>query len=180
MRAKPSFRPQLEQSEPRRLLSAGGLVHADVERSLATVDVARGDAYYLTQTLRPTTPIFSLVLTNDTGHALRVTVSATTGGSSLAGNLARGGIVTSRGQILLFTNDAAGTFTLRMTSDQTSSLTGRFAFSADEGMETSIAKGYKFPVHDHWRANTSTDHSNPFKVVVQGTGPDRVLKVVAG
>jgi hypothetical protein len=28
--------------------------------------------------------------------------------------------------------------------------------------------------------NTSTDHSNPFKVVVQGTGPDRVLKVVAG
>jgi hypothetical protein len=180
MRSQLSFRPELEQSEPRLLLSAGGFAHADVNRSLATVDVARGDAYYLTQALRPTTPFFSLVVTNDTGHALRVTVSATTGGSSLAGNLARGGIVASRGQILLFTNDAAGTFTLRMTSDQTPSLTGRFAFSADEGRETTMAKGYMFPVHDHWKVNTSTDHSNPFKVVVQGTGPDRVLKVVAG
>ncbi len=155
--------------------------HAEaVARPLVeAVDIPRGEAYYLTQTLKPDTPIYSLVMKNTTGVALRVTVSSSTS-RLLAGNLSKGGTVPARGEMLLFTNDPKGNFTLGLATIQIPSLSGSFAFHADEGKETTIKAGYKFPALDHWKNNTSAAHSNPFSVVIEGTSPDRMLNVVSG
>jgi hypothetical protein len=177
MRVKRTFRPGLEASEPRFLLSAGVVAHATPSAKAA--DIARGEAYYLTVSLKPTTPIYSLVITNNTGHPLRMTISAQ-GRTLLQGNFAKGGTVATRGRILLFTNDVNGAFTLGMTSTKEPSLTGSFAFHADEGKQTTMALGYKFPALEHFANNTNADHSNPFVVEIQGTGKDKVLNVVAG
>jgi hypothetical protein len=44
---------------------------------------------------------------------------------------------------------------------------------ADEGKQTSMGMGYKFPALEHFANNTNANHSNPFVVEIQGTGKDR-------
>ena len=175
MRPKRSFSPELEASEARFLLS--GVAHANL--ALKVDDVARGEIYYIAGKVFDSTTIYSIVVTNDTGHRLILTASAA-GRSTLGGDLSKGGTVAARGKFLLFSDDSNAAFTIGLTSAQDSKLSSKFAFAADEAKQTSKDLGYKFPALDHFANNANANHSAPFSVQIQGTGADKVLTVVSG
>ncbi len=181
-RAKVGFRPKLEQSEQRLLLSAGGLAHADVSRAVPAADVSDADAYYLTQGLGNTTAIYSISVLNKTGHTLDVvSITATSpniGDAQLEGSLASGGDIGTGNHFLLFTNDKAGVFTVDMTVAMSSNniTTSKVFHVKADGMKTDIAKGYLFYPSSGW-FGADINRSKHWKVVVNGTGSDAVLKV---
>jgi hypothetical protein len=173
MRSKRSFSPVLEASEARFLLS--GMVAAHATPAVAE-DVGRGELLYLTGIVKDSTPIYSIVITNDTGHLLDVTVSAKGHDRDLSGNLSKGGTVAARGKFLLFSNDANFTFTIGLKSKQESKLSSRFSFAADEAKQST---GYKFPALQNFAANAS--NSAPFSVKIEESSSGvRSLKVVPG
>ncbi|MGO9466567.1 MAG: hypothetical protein ACLQIB_20960 [Isosphaeraceae bacterium] len=173
-----SFRPHLEQSEPRLLLSAGGLVHAEMSRSaVPLVVVPRGFAGYI-KTNNQT--IFSIVVRNKTNDSIDVTASSARE-PDLSGNksnLSRGGTVPVDGGILLYTNDRAGEFTLDIKG---SNLTIKKTFDVeDSGKETPIS-GYKFgtaaDIDVWWKFDASVDRSAQFQVVIKTVDKTRMLVV---
>lgn len=171
-RPKFSFRPEVERSEPRFLLSAGGFAHADASRSATPAVVKDWYAYYINGRIDrpPTTTIYSILVTNDTGDNLRVTLDAN---KTLVRNFKNGESLPSGDDILLFTDDKAGKFALDLT---TTSLRGSYSFKATKGNQTSIAGGYVFSPTIDWYS-TDSDLSNQFKVQVSGTGRDKRLVV---
>jgi hypothetical protein len=176
-RSKMKFRPELEQSEARMLLSGAGAAHADVAAA-RVAEVARGFAYYLTISLRPTTPIYSLVVFNNSHNPLITSVSGP-GGRTINTNIPNGTIIPARGRILLFTNDPEGALTINVRTPD-NRLSGSFTFHADEGKQTSIQLGYAFPVEARYANNSSPAHSNPFQIVLQGTARNPQLAVEPG
>jgi hypothetical protein len=168
-RPKSSFRPEVERSESRFLLSAGGLAHTDVAKPAVVKDWY---AYYINGRIDhpPTTTIYSLLVTNDTGDNLSVSLDAN---KTLVRNFRNNESLPSGDDILLFTDDAAGKFTLDMTG---AGARGKFAFKATKGNKTSISGGYVFSPTPNWYA-TDSGLSNQFKVQITGTGVDKRVTI---
>ncbi len=184
-RPKLGFQPQLERSESRLLLSAGGLVHAEVSRSALPQDVvSRGYADYI---VGRSTKYYSLVLTNNTNRQLQVSITAKSeskGRADLEGDFGKfvqnakqvTGTVANGGKILLFTDDAADTFTVTMSVESPHI---ELAHGFAQG-KTINASEFKFPVFTNWTLNTSTALADQFKVVAMPTDKPTRLEVQAG
>jgi hypothetical protein len=158
-----------------------GHAHADVSHIAPAAAIDDGYADYIIKPgLERNTPIYALVVTNDTKLELHViATSSTTGTAKLEGNLVRGGEVADGGQFILFTNDIDGSFRVTFTSVATPSLTKPHLFRAEAGNSTSIKDGFKFFPEKGWfRADKAL--AKPFTVVVEGKGANRTLVVQAG
>jgi hypothetical protein len=179
VRPKCSFRPQVERSEARFLLSAGGLVHADAVRShAADVEVKDRYAYNIPrgQPIVQNTPIFSSYVTNDTGDKLTITLTTPTPGdkSKTNTNVVNGSSFTSNEDILLFTNrknDWKFSLELRVPGKD---IKGSFALKPENGKTTTVNAGFKFAPEEGW-FNADLALSMQYKVQIEGTGTDKRL-----
>ena len=173
-RRRPTFRPQVEHSEPRFLLSAGGLAHADASPSLATAAAIKDRfAYSLAGVVKDTTPIYSLYVTNDTGDDLTVTLS-TPDARKTHRNFTDGESVTSSEDILMFTDkisDWKFSVGLRVAGKD---IKGSFSFKPKNGMQTTVKEGFQFAPTPGWFDN-DLDLSMQYKVQIEGTRADKKL-----
>jgi hypothetical protein len=172
-----SFRPQVEQSESRFLLSAGLLAHADASSSLATAAVIKDRyAYHLAGFVKDTTPIYSLYLTNDTGDNLTLSLT-TTDEQKTVRNFKGDENFASNEDILMCTdqaNDWKFNIQLRVPGK---GITGSFAFKPKNGMRTTMKAGFIFPPASGW-FDADSDLSMQYKVQIVGTGAEKKLALM--
>ncbi len=172
-RRRVGFVPVVERSESRLLLSSGGMEGAGMEHFGANVAVKDWYAYYLQKAVKPTTPIYSIVVLNSTGDSLRESVTAS---STLVGNFKDGGTIASGEEVLLFTDHVDGKFHLKMNAVYPSTLQANYSFKATKGSKTSVAAGYLFAPAAGWYS-TDTALSNTYTVEIEGTGADKKLVI---
>ncbi len=183
-RPKLGFRPQLEQSEPRLLLSSGGQAHAQAGAHAQVIlpdypiDGLRRAYYYvfIHSVPLPTATIYAIVVTNDTPYFVNVSISAnanTPGGSTEGNGLFLNGL-DPRGQLLLMTDSANATFALEM-SAKDGNFRGTVTYHASEGKATPHSKFIepdnnprlsKEAAEAKWKATTSLTQTNHFKIVI--------------
>ncbi len=173
-RRKLSFRPQVEKSESRFLLSAAGLAHADASRSSPiAAEIKDRFAYSLAGVVRDTTPIYSLYVTNDTGDNLTVTLS-TPEARKTQRNFTDGASLTSNEDILMFTDKISEwkfNVGLRVAGKD---IKGSFSFKPKNGMQTTVKQGFQFAPTPGWFDN-DLGLSMQYKVQIEGTCADKKL-----
>jgi hypothetical protein len=177
MRKRLSFRPQVEQSEARMLLSAAGVVQA------ATVgtqfEMREGSAGAFTSPfVRLNTPIYSFYVVNRTERPLDIAISASNGKLN-PGSLREfpQPLANLGGSIILFTDDPNNTFTMTITPVDAPWRSARFEFHSHEAPVTSLEKGYDFPTSSElYHADALL--SARFVVVAHPTVTGPLLRVV--
>jgi hypothetical protein len=177
MRNDLTFRPQVEQSETRMLLSAAGAAHAaTVGAQVGVRELRDVAAWSIGPTLREHTPIYSFYVQNGTGSPLDIAISASDGRLDIVphesppplGNL---------GTVLLFTDDPKNTFTLTMTPANDPAAPVRYELHTNEARVTSLANGFRLPsTYKDYYADAG--HAARFDIVIQGTARGNVLRVV--